>query len=73
MNKYALEIVEECPLLGTKPTDFPIETNHKLHLAMGKPIDDPPQHKRLVGYLIYLTITPPELCYSMHILSHVES
>lgn len=31
--KYALEIIEECGLLGAKPADFPIEENHKLALG----------------------------------------
>ena len=35
-RKYALEIVEECGLLGAKPVSFPMETNHKLGLATGK-------------------------------------
>jgi len=32
-RKYALDIVEEIGLLGSKPTDFPMEENHKLALA----------------------------------------
>jgi len=34
--KYALEIVEECGLLWTKPTNFPMDTNHQLGIATGK-------------------------------------
>ena len=68
-RKYALEIVEECGLLGAKPIEFPMETNHKLALATGKLLSDPTQYRRLVGRLIYLTLTRPELSYSVHILS----
>ena len=63
-RKYALELAEECGLLGLKPTDFPIETNHKLALSDGSFLTDPMQYWRLVGKLIYLTITRPELCYA---------
>ena len=68
-RKYALEIVDECGMLGSKPVAFPMETNHKLALATGKLLSDPTQYRRLVGRLIYLTITRPELCYAVHILS----
>ena len=68
-RKYALEIVEECGLVGAKPVEFPMETNHKLRLATGKLLCDPTQYRRLVGRLIYLTLTRLELSYSVHILS----
>jgi len=35
-----LEIVDECGLLGAKPSDTPIEENHKLALATGSHLDD---------------------------------
>ena len=55
--------------MGSKPTDFPMETNHKLALINGKPFSDAAQYRRPVGELIYLTITHPELSYAVHILS----
>jgi len=68
-RKYALEIIDECGFLGLKPVDFPIETNHKLALASGKPLSNPTQYRRLIGRLIYLTITCPKLSYAVHILA----
>jgi len=68
-RKYALEIVDECGLLGSKPHAFSIEENHKLALATGPPLIDMGRYRRLVGRLIYLTITRPDLCYIVHILS----
>jgi len=59
----------ECGLLASKPADFPMETNHKLALSTRKAMEDPTKHRRLVRRLIYLTITRPELCYTVHILS----
>ena len=29
-RKYALDIIDECGLLGSKPTETPMEVNHKL-------------------------------------------
>ena len=38
--KYVLEIVKECGLLGAKPVEFPMETNHQLACATGPDITD---------------------------------
>jgi len=40
-RKYALEIIDECGLLGAKPAAFPIEPNHKLALTNGKSLQIP--------------------------------
>jgi len=68
-RKYTLEIIEECGLLGAKPTEFPMETNHKLALAIGSNLNDVTRYRHFVSRLIYLTITRPELCYEIHVLS----
>ncbi|KAJ4787232.1 Retroelement pol polyprotein-like [Rhynchospora pubera] len=68
-RKYTLDILAESGLLGAKPAAFPIEQNHQLLNAIGPPMDDPERYRRIVGRLIYLTITRPELCYSVHVLA----
>lgn len=68
-RKYILDILTECGMLGAKPSFFPMQQQHKLSYDSGEPYSDPVQYRRLVGRLIYLTITRPELCYSIHILS----
>lgn len=56
-------------MLGSKPSQFPMEQNHQLALAKGPPSSDPSKHKRLVGRLIYLTIMMQKLIYYVHILT----
>ncbi|XP_019052804.1 PREDICTED: uncharacterized protein LOC109114515 [Nelumbo nucifera] len=68
-RKYALDIISKCGFLGAKPTSVPIEQNHHLALAKGTLMENPNRYRRLVGRLIYLTITRPELCYCIHILA----
>ena len=46
-----------------------MEENHKLALATGPFVANAGQYRRLIGRLIYLTITRPDLCYAVHILS----
>jgi hypothetical protein len=68
-RKYALDILAECGLLGSKPVDFPLDQNHKLSVTTGFVMNDPERYHRLVGILIYLKIICPDLCYFVHILA----
>ncbi|PNX89752.1 putative copia-type protein [Trifolium pratense] len=68
-QKYTLDILDECGMLACKPSSFPMEQNHRLALATGPSFSDPSKYRRLVGRLIYLTITRPEITYAVHILS----
>ena len=66
-RKYATNIVNEVGLLGCKPAGSPIDQNHKLVKADGALLADPGTYRRLVGRLIYLAATRPDLTYSIHV------
>ncbi|XP_021735700.1 geraniol 8-hydroxylase-like [Chenopodium quinoa] len=68
-RKYTLDIISETGLLGAKPSGFPMEQNHRLARANGEFLQYPEAYRRLVGRLIYLGVTRPDLAYSVHILS----
>lgn len=70
-RKYALDIVADTGLLGCQPLSIPVEQNHTLLSDDGPMCEIPGRFRRLVGRLVYLTITRPELCYAIHILSQV--
>lgn len=61
--------MRETGLLGGKPASVPIEQNHRLAQSTESYMDHPEQYRRLVGRLIYLTITRPELSYCVHVLA----
>ncbi|KAK3036929.1 hypothetical protein RJ639_030894 [Escallonia herrerae] len=68
-HKYALDILSESGLSASKPAAFPMEQNHGLALAGGPLLSDPGPYRRLIGRLVYLTITRPDICYAVHVLS----
>lgn len=65
--KYTLDIFYGCGILGSQPFAFPMEQQHKLSDAFGLPLSDLETYYRLVRCLIHLTITRPNMCYSVHI------
>jgi hypothetical protein len=68
-RKYALEILEEAGYLGCKPVDFPMETNLRLQSTEEDLLADPTSYRRLIGKLLYLTTTRPDISYSVGKLS----
>lgn len=67
-RKYTLDIINKTGLLGGKPALFPLEQNHKL--ALSTPfLSNPQQYRRLIGRLIYLAVTRPDLTFSVHTLA----
>ncbi|XP_035548677.1 uncharacterized mitochondrial protein AtMg00810-like [Juglans regia] len=68
-RKYALDILTDSGLLGSRPASFPMEQNLKLSDTDGDLLPDPGPYRRLVGRLIYLTITQPDIVFAVNILS----
>lgn len=68
-RKYAMSIIDETGMTGAKTTYTPIQQRHNLALAKGYVLRDIMKYRRLVGKLVYLTITRPDLVYAVHILS----
>ncbi|KAG5228832.1 RmlC cupins superfamily protein [Salix suchowensis] len=68
-RKYTLDILEEVGLLGVKPTKIPMEPELALTSTDSEALKDPTQYRRLIGKLIYLTITRQEITYAVNTLS----
>ena len=68
-RKYTLDILEDAGLLGAKPEKIPMEANLALMPTRSDPLKDPTSYRRLIGRLIYLTITRPEITYAVNTLS----
>ncbi|KAK1439791.1 hypothetical protein QVD17_05611 [Tagetes erecta] len=68
-RKYILDILKDCGKLGCKPSSFPIEQGLKLDKGENEPCVDANQYRRLVGRLLYLQATRPDITYSVNVLS----
>lgn len=71
--KYANEVIHRAGLSDSKSSDTPIELNMKLNSTDGVPLDDPSLYRELVGCLVYLTVTRPDLAYAVHVISQFVS
>ncbi|RVW37167.1 Retrovirus-related Pol polyprotein from transposon RE1 [Vitis vinifera] len=69
-RKYALEIIEDAGLLGAAPIDTPMERGLKLS-DKSDLLKDQGRYRRLVGRLIYLTVSRPDITYAVHVLSRL--
>ena len=70
--KYVLDFLSETKKLVAKPYSTPMTTN--VHITKeGDLFEDPEKYKRLVGKLNYLTVTRPDITYSVSVLSQYMS
>ncbi|GJS50954.1 ribonuclease H-like domain-containing protein [Tanacetum coccineum] len=76
-RKYCLELLYEYGLLAARPTDIPLPKNSVLSFdetTNDKYLSDFTTYQKLVGKLIYLTNTRPDISYDVHCLSqHMHS
>ena len=70
---YALELLNEIGFLGCKPDKTPKEPNLKLANGEGELLDDPMMYRRMIGKLLYLTITRPALSFAVNRLRQFMS
>ncbi|KAG7559405.1 Integrase catalytic core [Arabidopsis thaliana x Arabidopsis arenosa] len=76
-RKYTLDLLSQVGKLGAKPAKTPLEDDYKANRKGeldNKPFEDVTQYRRLVGKLIYLTITRPDICFAVNVVSqHMQA
>lgn len=69
-RKYALDILADSGTLGCRPASFPMEQHLRLTPDDGTLLSDPSSYRRLVGRLLYLTITRLDISFLINTLTH---
>jgi len=64
-----LNKLSEYGMMSCKPISIPLEQNVKLSIDEGDILEDTTMYKRIVGSLIYMTITRPYLSYAIRVVS----
>ena len=72
-RKYTIDILEDSGLLGCRPSQFPMEQNLKLDKGEDEERADVNAYRRLVGRLLYLQATRPDITYVVNVLSQFVS
>ncbi|KHN15286.1 Putative mitochondrial protein, partial [Glycine soja] len=66
-------LLEDSGLLATKPSTTPFDCSLKLHDSDSPPYEDETTYRRLVGRLLYLTTTRPDIAFIVQQLSQFIS
>lgn len=68
-RKYILDLLAEVGMLDCKPADTPIVQNHRLREYSDQMPINKERYQRLVGKLIYLSHTRPDIAYVVSVVS----
>ena len=62
-RQYALDMLSKYGMVDCKPISMPLDQNLKLRADEGQVLEDVTMYRKIVGSLIYLTISRPDLSY----------
>ncbi|KAJ9535744.1 hypothetical protein OSB04_un001111 [Centaurea solstitialis] len=68
-TKYISDLFERARLSDKKTVDTPLETNVHYTPTDGVPLSDPSLYRTIVGSLVYLTVTRPDIAHAVHVVS----
>ncbi|KAE8675430.1 putative RING/U-box superfamily protein [Hibiscus syriacus] len=68
-QKYAKDLLKRFGMLECKSTSTSMEPNIKMCAHEGKDLEDATMYRQLVGSLIYLTLTRPDISYAVGVMS----
>ncbi|XP_068649615.1 uncharacterized mitochondrial protein AtMg00810-like [Aristolochia californica] len=72
-SKYISEVISREGLTDDRIMDSPIELNHRLGPTDGDLLSDVTRYREVVGSLVYLTVTRPDITHVVHVVSQFVS
>jgi hypothetical protein len=72
-EKYIQDLLDRASLTDHQTGETHMELNVHLMATDGEPLDDPTRYRHIVGSLVYLGVTRPDISYSVYILSQFVS
>jgi hypothetical protein len=72
-SKYIQDLLDRSGLTDTRTVATPMDIYLQLRPKNGAPLADPTRYRYIVGSLVYLTITRPDIAHIVHILSQFVS
>jgi hypothetical protein len=72
-EKYIQDLLDCASLTDHRTTKTPMELNVHLVGIDGEPLKDPTHYHHIIGSLVYLSVTRPDILYSVHNLSQFIS
>uniref|UniRef100_A0A803PA32 Reverse transcriptase Ty1/copia-type domain-containing protein n=1 Tax=Cannabis sativa TaxID=3483 RepID=A0A803PA32_CANSA len=66
---FILQLLSESGSLGTKAVSTPMDANTSLSKDNGPPVADATSYRSLIGKLLYITITRPDITFAVNRLS----
>ena len=66
-----LDMLEKFGMTGCKPIDNPIEKNEKLRPDVGEVLEDATLYRKVVGSLIYATLTRLNMCHDVGVVNQL--
>jgi hypothetical protein len=67
-RKYVLDLLTETCMLGCRPAVSPIDVKTKIGADAGEHVDRE-RYQRLIGILIYLCYTRPDISFAVNVVS----
>jgi hypothetical protein len=68
-EKYIQDLLDRASLTDYRTVETPMELNVHLTPTDDEPLEDPTRYRHILGSLVYLGVTRPDISYSIHILS----